>query len=130
MFERYHRHLESIRAHLPRAVIELDASHTLHDSEVKTIINDFAVSQVRFTLQGWDTSFQIKTRYDLTFSEVVLFEQHFPPEEYVESELGDLGYWEWDLVPEGTELRMLFASSAEFRLIFRGLSFTHEAAEA
>jgi hypothetical protein len=130
VFEAYQRHLGLIKAHLPETALDFDASHTLHDSEVKSIINDFAQAQVQLTLHGWDTAFQTKTRYLLNFSGVVLFEQHYPPEVYVESELGDLGYWEWDVAPEGTELRMLFAASAVFRLVFTRFSFRHEAMQA
>jgi hypothetical protein len=130
VLEQYRNHISSIRNLLPQSALDLDAKHTLHDSEVKSIINDFANGEARLTLHGWDTAFQVKTRYFLTFSGVVLFDQLFPPDEYIESELGDLGYWEWSTTPEGTEIQMLFASSATFRIVFKAFSFCHEAVQA
>jgi len=130
VFEQYRNHVSSIRSLLPPSTLDLDEKHTLHDSEVKSITNDFASAEARLTLHGWDATLQSKTRYFLTFSGVVLFEQRFPLEEYVESELGDLGYWEWDTTSQGTELRMLFASSAVFRIVFKEFSFRHEAMRA
>ena len=130
VFETYRRYIESVKDRLPQAVLEFDTSHTLHDSEIKAIACDFARDEVHLVLHGWDTAFEAKTRYELTFNNVTLFEQLFPQQEYVESELGDLGYWEWEALAESTELRLLFVSSATFRLRFRGFSFKHEALQS
>ena len=130
VFDKYQHYIESIRDRLPEAALAFDASYTLHDSEVKLIISDFERRTLRLTFLGWDTAFETKTRYRLAFDEVALFEQQFPQQEYVESELGDVGYWEWEAVAAGTELRLLFASSAMFRLRFKEFSFEHEAVQA
>ncbi|NKF24265.1 hypothetical protein [Solimonas marina] len=121
----YRSYLSSVTNQLPEAALALDREHTLHDAEVKRIQSDFSKGTVSLQLLGWNQAFNEKIRYSLHFSGVTAFEQAFPQEEYVESELGDLGYWEWEVVPTGTELRMLFASSAEFRIVFRALAFSH-----
>ena len=125
--QRYLRYIDTVRDLLPISALEFDATHTLHDSKIKLIVNDFGNSSAQLTFIGWDTEFKVKTLYRLTFAKVFLFEQHFPQDEYIESELGDLGYWEWEAIPNGTELRLLFASSAMFRLRFREFSFGHVA---
>jgi hypothetical protein len=130
VFERYGRYIDSVKDRLPQTVLEFNANHTLHDSEIKRVVCDFAQGETHLVFFGWDVKFETKTRYELTFNNVALFEQCYPQQEYVESELGDLGYWEWEVVEEGTELRLLFASSATFRLCFRGFSFKHEALQA
>jgi len=130
VFGKYQRYIDSVRDLLPKAALDFNANHTLHDSEVKQIVCDFKSREVELTLHGWDTRFEAKTRYSLCFAGVVMFEQLYPQEEYVESELGDLGYWEWEAGPEGTELRLLFVSSATFRLVFKGFSFKHGALQA
>jgi hypothetical protein len=81
---------------------------------------------LRFTLLGWNTAFDTKTEYRLSFADVSLFEQHLVIDDCTSAELGDIGYWEWDALPNGTELRLLFASSAIFRLVFGGFRFEHE----
>jgi hypothetical protein len=130
VLERYEKHIADIRSRLPPAALTLDAEHTLHDSEIKNIRNDFARREVVLELLGFNQGLEYPVRYSLRFSEVTTFEQHYPQEAYVESELGDLGYWEWDLVPLGTELRMLFASSAEFIIVFKDLAFSHDRVQA
>ena len=77
-------------------------------------------------LLGWDLELKDKVRYTLEFSDVSSFDQSFPQQEFVESELGDIGYWEFSLVGSEVEVCILFASSAEFRILFRGFSFSHE----
>ncbi|QBB70249.1 hypothetical protein ELE36_07665 [Pseudolysobacter antarcticus] len=130
VFEKYQRYIDSVKDRLPKAALDFNANHTLHDSEVKLIVNDFQKREARLTFHGWDTAFEKKTCYRLTFSNVVLFEQCYPQADYFDTELGDLGYWEWEVVPEGIELRMLFVSSATFRLVFNDFSFKHEALQA
>ena len=129
-FEQYEAYLATVRTHLPPALVELEAGHTLHDSEVKHIACDFASSTVTLRLHGWDQELQHKVHYSLRFSDVSMFEQVLPQQEYVESELGDLGYWECELLGAEVEVRMLFVSRAEFRVRFRTFSFSHARAKA
>src|SRR5207244_97753 len=99
-------------------------------AEVKGITSEFHKHAVVMKFEGWDRDLKYRVDYTLAFSDVSLFEQRLPEQEYVEAELGDLGYWECELVPSGIEVRMLFVSSAEFRIVFSGFSFEHSRREA
>jgi hypothetical protein len=123
VFARYAEHMSRIRAALPQKLIELDEQHTLHDAEVKHIVCDFNTRTVRMSLHGWDQDLNSKVQYHLQFAEVQHFEQKLPPQEYVEEELGDLGYWECDLVPSGVQINMLFVSGAEFEIVFKVFNY-------
>ena len=94
VFERYEAHLQSIRPNLPPALMLLDAEHTLHDAGLKKALCNFSESRVSLLFNGWNRELQYKVQYLLHFTGVSVFEQQLPKEEYVESELGDLGYWE------------------------------------
>lgn len=122
---RYNTHFASIVPKLPEALVDFQSRFTLHDSEVKSIACDFAKRIAELEFDGWDQSLSYPVRYSLKFSGVTAFEQEFRKGDYSDSWLGDLGYWEFDLVPEGLELRMLFVSSAEFRIVFSGFAFQH-----
>ena len=130
VFERYERYLASIRPKLPAPLVTFEAEHTLHDAEVKRITSEFHNRTVVMKFEGWDRNLQYGVDYTLSFSGVSIFEQQFPEQEYVESELGDLGYWECELISSGIEVRMLFASSAEFRIVFTGFAYEHSRREA
>lgn len=73
-------------------------------------------------LRGWDVQLQNPTYYTLKFSGVTEFEQVLPQQEYVESELGDLGYWEIEALSPGIEIRMLFVSEQNSKLYLRSLA--------
>lgn len=119
VFDRYRAYIASVSDSIPPGLLDLHSNHTLHDAEVTQIISSSAQRAVTIRLQGWDVQFQNPTSYELRFSEVELFEQIFPGK----SELGDLGYWEIETVEEGTEVRMLFVSDAEFRIVFKDFAF-------
>ncbi|MGR6730273.1 hypothetical protein, partial [Aeromonas veronii] len=63
-------------------------------------------------LDGWNRELQYQVRYVLRFAAVRHLEQRRPEQEFVEQELGDLGYWECEWLGSATEIRMLFVSSA------------------
>jgi len=125
LFQQYGSYLASVRSRLPHELVAFDDAHTLHDSEVKNIICGFEAKTVAMVLNGWNQQFDCPIRYTIRFSGVTLFDQRFPQEEYVEAELGDLGYWEFEALDSATEVRMLFVSSAEFRIVFTGFTFEH-----
>lgn len=126
VFSRYEAHLASIRDSLPQSLVQFEEEHTLHDSEVKHIECNFQNRSLSLKLLGWDLKLENKVRYTLQFSDVFLFDQMLPQQEYVESELGDVGYWEISLVGKDVEVCILFVSGAEFRVLFRGFGFSHE----
>ncbi len=118
VFARYSAHFAGIRSALPRGVAELEEKHTLHDSEVKEITCNFSARTVTLRLEGWNQDLTAKVRYVLHFLETQTFEQVFPQQEYVEEELGDLGYWECDVIQGSVQMNMLFVSGAEFHVVF------------
>jgi len=125
VFQQYERYLASVRHRLPAALCELEDNHTLHDSRVKQIVSDFPSRCVKIVLHGWDRTLSHQVCYTLSFSGVSIFEQDIPTGRNNWAELGDLGYWECEVLSQGIEIRMLFASSAEFRIAFEGFEFLH-----
>ena len=128
--EKYYEYYKSIVSKLPAKLIDLEDNHTIHDANIKNIHSNFNNQIVSIYLRGWDRKLEKPVRYTLNFSGVKEFEQNLPQEEFVESELGDLGYWEFELIDNLIEMRMLFASDAEFKIIFRDFDFSFEAITA
>lgn len=117
--------MDSIKDLLPAKLLQLESEHTLHDAEVKFLISDFNERTLIMVLHGWDRPLEKPVCYTLRFSNVVYFEQILPQQAYVESELGDLGYRECELLDVAVEVRMLFVSYAQFRIVFKDFSFEH-----
>ena len=130
VFERYEAYMSGIRSRLPPGIVELEAKHTLHDAELKVVQVDLRERSVLLVLDGWNQELQHKVRYALKFSGVGFFEQQLPQQDYVESELGDLAYWECELLHSEVEVRMLFVSTAEVRITFTGFTFEHTRRDA
>lgn len=130
LFEQYEAYILSIQSALPSSLIRLHSTHTLHDSKVKWISADFEEQKVTVELSGWDIELTYPMHYTLYFKGVSTFEQDFPKQEYVELDLGDLGYWEIEKVSKGIAVRMLFASSTEFRIVFQNFDFEHRQLQA
>lgn len=130
VFARYDAHFSAIQPQLPTALVEFQSEFTLHDAEIKRTSSDFERNSLVLEFDGWDINLTHPVYYTLTFSGVSVFEQLFPIEAEFEAELGDLGYWEFDISAKGTEMQMLFVSSAEFRVVFTDFSFEHVSTEA
>ena len=125
VFKSYDSYLCGVRAYVSPSLIELEESHTLHDAEVKFVGCEFIDRTISLLLHGWDQELKFKVAYSLQFSGVTQFEQSFPQEEFVESELGDLAYWECEWLNPETEVRMLFVSGAQVRIVFGRFTFEH-----
>jgi hypothetical protein len=128
-FNRFEAYLATVRSQIPEPLLGLWSEHTLHDAEVKRIECRFGPRTLLMTLDGWDRELQNPIRYSLAFVGVAEFDQVLPLGPYVEEELGDLGYWEFEFSGGAVEVRMLFVSGAEFRVLFEGFSFEHHARE-
>jgi hypothetical protein len=124
VIEQYHKYFESVRHQVPAEYLDLSTNYTLHDSEVKKITVHPLEGSVHIKLHGFDANLENRLIYNLVFSGVRRFDQTFPQADYVEQELGDLGYWEIEVISHGFELRMLFVTGAEFQIVFERLSFT------
>jgi len=126
VFQRYESYLCGVREHLPPALVALEAEYTLHDAELKRLQVDACEQSAVLVLDGWNRELQYQVRYVLSFAGVRHLEQRMPEQEFVEQELGDLGYWECEWLGSATEIRMLFVSSASITIRFDGFSFEHE----
>jgi hypothetical protein len=126
VFARYDSYLASVTHKIPKKLLDFHKNHTLHDAEVKRITSSFNQKSIQIEFRGWDIELQNPIYYILLFSGVKEFDQLFPQQEYVESELGDLGYWEIEALNQGVEIRMLFVSEAEFKITFEEFSFEHK----
>jgi hypothetical protein len=129
-FREYAAYLATVRAKLPAALAELESQHTLHDSRVSSISSNFEKRAVEIKLRGWDRALSHRVNYTLKFLGVEEFEQFLPCGPNLEEELGDIGYWECEYLAPSVEIRMLFVSSAEFRIVFNDFEFTQEVPEA
>lgn len=129
-FRTYQAYLATVRTNLPAALLELEAQHTLHDSRVTSISSYFKDRAVEIRLRGWDKCLTHRVNYTLIFLGVDEFDQRLPRGRNMEEELGDLGYWECEYLEPSVEVRFLFVSSAEFRIVFDSFTFTHEVPEA
>ncbi|MFZ6819244.1 DUF4085 family protein [Undibacterium sp. Ji22W] len=126
LFVKYDAYLASIKDQLPKRLVQFNEFHTLHDAEIKRVTFSQADAKLNLEFLGWDSAFQFPVRYQLQFLSVSRFEQVFPQVDYVEQELGDLGYWEYEKMSEGIEMRMLFVSGAQFIVLFSGFEFSWE----
>lgn len=125
VFERYEAYFTSISPRLPAALVELHRQFTLHDARVARCVTSTERRTLQLLLHGWDRGFQNRLAYTLNFQGLSHFEQVFPVGNG-HQEIGDLGYWEVEERPEGIEMRMLFASDAEFTVLFSGLELVVE----
>jgi len=126
IFKEYDEYFVSIKSKLPNSLVELYENHTLHDSRVTSIRSDFDKRKVLLDLLGWDIHLNEPVLYNLVFDNVSFFIQDLPKERAAWSELGDLGYWECEWLAKQIEIRMIFASGAEFKMVFDDFSFNYE----
>jgi len=123
VFFSYREYYKSISSKLPEKLRILHEKHTLHDSIVTGIYSDFSARAITMKLSGWDQDFKVKTNYVLRFVGVIEFNQVFPDDKKATSVWGDLGYVEYELLETGIEMRMLFDSDVEFRVLFKDFDF-------
>jgi hypothetical protein len=122
----YANHFETIRSELPRDLVELHDHHTIHDARVTKLDLNRDQARLVLVLNGWDTSFKHRIQYTLCFLGVFNFFGHPPRDENFEEELGELGYWECYVMPNGIRVCILFASGAQFTIDFGNLELrTH-----
>jgi hypothetical protein len=125
--DEYRAHYSSIRSKLPAELVILDDTHTLHDARVEKITCSFSDRKMVINLLGWNQGFQFRVRYALRFEGVADFEQRLPIGGKRVPGEEDLLHWEYDLVRDDVEMRILFASGTEFKITFRAFEFDHEA---
>ena len=124
--DEYRAHFKCISGALPPSIVEFEERDTLHDSRLESVTANYREGSLEFTLSGWDRTFTRQVRYSVLFLGVQSFEQSLPTGRDVDSELGDIGYWEYQVQPPHFELCILFASSAELRVLFENVRFTSQ----
>ena len=117
-----------MRSQLPAPLLELHEKYTLHDAEVKLIESRFESAQLKIVLDGWDQELENPLEYSLAFTRLVEFVQVVPSRPEIGE--GDVGYWECEALNAGIEVRMLFLSGTEFRILFEGFTFEQIRREA
>jgi hypothetical protein len=122
--EAYQAEFSRIKADLPPDIVLLEELHTLHDGRLEELLCEFTSGEVSMRLAGWNRDFSKPACYSLTFKGVTVLEQRIPSGRNSDPEFGDLGYWEYALCPAGVEMRVLFVSSAELRIVFSAFSFS------
>ena len=127
VFKEYQEYYSSISEQLPADVRTLDQEHTLHDSNIESIDSDFENNLITINLKGWDRELNNPVKYEISFIGVNKFTQTLPLDE---NGFRDLGYWEYEAINNGIEMRMLFASSAEISIIFNDFRFSFEPIKA
>lgn len=122
----YRAYLASIIDKLPADVARLAEGHLLHDASLSNVSVSLMEAQLRMSFVGWDEGFENRTQIEICFHSVKEFNVGFSAgQEGGEYGIGDLGYHELELVEDNLiEIRMLFSSSAEMRVVFRNLAVT------
>ncbi len=128
-FKDYERHWKTVRHFLPDAAPEFEAAHSLHDANLRGVQHDTHAGTLVLELEGWDATFSARVAIALRFSGVRLFSQRVPEGATAIAADDDLGYWEWDWTGDALELRMLFASAAELRVVATRFDYSVERAQ-
>ena len=125
VIKKYHDYYSSISSQLPTEILVLEKEHTLHDSNIESLHANFINKTIIIHLDGWDQELNNTVKYEISFKDVSSFNQTLPLDENC---LGDLGYWEYEIIESNIEMRMLFASSAQITIVFKDFRFSSEPA--
>ena len=125
--KKYQEYYSSISSQLPAELRTLEQEHTLHDSKIESIHYSYTNNTIRITLNGWDQELNNPIKYKLSFIDVISFNQSLLLED---NRFGDLGFWEYEIVETGIEMRMLFDSSAQITIVFNHFEFKSEPRKA
>jgi hypothetical protein len=126
----YRTHLDCIRPRLPRGLVELLESITLHDARLESVDVDTSRRSVRLHVQAYGSDVdQGRVRKAWLSYTGVSRIQVTNPENGFRGHVGfgDVGYDEIDITEAGqAEHRILFASGIELALVFEALSVVDE----
>jgi hypothetical protein len=121
----YGLHLEAIRHRLPTDLIALEESGDLNDCRLTSFMLSAGAAVLRLQLETFDADALLT----LTYSGLTEFNGCTDLLGGVGGSvgLGDLGYGESDVLPDGLiEHRLLFSSGIEWVMTFRDLSLRRE----
>lgn len=127
----YAAYLTAIRDRLPKDLLALQESISLHDAHLRELHYSGEVGLLDIRLDGDDERGKLR-RFHLQYSGVVSFGANSDPDKSLigPGGFGDWGYDEADLAEDGRfEHRVLFSSGIELQIVFEGLTVSWEAGE-
>jgi hypothetical protein len=123
---RFREHLDAIRERLPRALLELHETVSLHDANLRILVYASQDNALTLVFDGYDGNGGFR-RLTLRYSDVASFKSTDDPGRGLSGPpgYGDLGYDEPDIMPDGRIVhRLLFSSGIEMQVIFRELELS------
>ncbi len=117
----YQKHLVAIRDLLPKDLLTLQETVSLHDAILIVLESDYNQKSLTILLNG-DNGYGKLRQFTLRYSNVISFNSIVEPERGLQGPrgFGDLGYDEADMLPNGTfEHRLLFSSGIELQINFQ-----------
>ena len=120
----YTAYIASIKDKLTSGFARLAEGHLLHDASLSRMVSTPDEKQLTMSFIGWDKAFENRRHIELCFNDVRSLNIDFPFEQNSgESGMGDLGYYEIELLKAGfVEVRMLFSSSTEIQIVCRSVT--------
>ena len=112
-FADYARHWKTVRHFLPDTVTAFERAHTLDRAHLRRGTAGNHDGTLALEFDGWDATFSQRAAIVLRFAGVAV---HAPHAVAIAAD-DEVGYWEWDWTGEALELRVLFASSAQLRVV-------------
>jgi hypothetical protein len=123
--ETYRAYLSTVREQLPAALLEFADDHTLHDSTILRVDENSEKRTLLILFDGWNQRFDQRIQYTLKFSGVSHFDQSQLINEDARSQLGDVGYIELEPNAPHVEMRILFTSFIEVKIVFETFGFEY-----
>jgi hypothetical protein len=112
-FADYARHWRTVRHFLPDTVSAFERAHTLDRAHLRRSLPGHHDGTLALDFDGWDATFSQRAAIALRFAGVAAYGPHAPA---IAAD-DEVGYWEWDWTGEALELRVLFESSAQLRVV-------------
>jgi hypothetical protein len=118
-FADYARHWKTVRHFLPDSVTAFERAHTLDRARLRRSLPGHHDGTLALDFDGWDATFSQRAAIALRFAGVATYGPHAPA---IAAD-DEVGYWEWDWTGEALELRVLFESSAQLRVVATRFEF-------
>ena len=112
-FADYARHWKTVRHFLPDTVTAFERAHTLDRAHLRHVVPGNHDGTLALEFDGWDATFSQRAAIVLRFAGVAVY----TPQAVAIAADDAVGYWEWDWTGEALELRVLFESSAQLRVV-------------
>lgn len=127
----FRKHLSSIRDRLPKGLLSLQESISLHDAKLRRMEYHFQSDSLTIHLDGDDGHGGLR-RFNLQYSDVISITTLADPKNGLNGPhgFGDFGYDEADIDADGNfEHRLLFSSGIEMQIVFRAFELNWKDSE-